>query len=226
MTRFAGDGGLKLSDVQITGGPTSQAAGAADNVSLADSFSALEKRKPRYDQFAADWISNRANEENAATNAEASIVQAGMQAEADVYTAKAQAEAEKDAAQANANASKTASTIGGIATVATAALGLFSDEETKHTINKIDDALSTLRQLKPVTFYYKEEYSAYPERMHHGFIAQEFQKVVPDATYFDEINEKLCIDTTDLIALLVRANQQLETRVARLEAKQALAGVK
>ena len=62
--------------------------------------------------------------------------------------------------------------------------------------------------------------------MHYGFIAQDYQKVMPDATYFDESIGKLCIDPSELIALLVRANQQLEARLARLEAKQALAGVK
>jgi hypothetical protein len=61
--------------------------------------------------------------------------------------------------------------------------------------------------------------------MHHGFIAQEYQKVMPDATYYDETIGKLCIDTGDLIALLVRANQQLETRLTYLEAKQALQAV-
>ena len=65
-----------------------------------------------------------------------------------------------------------------------------------------------------------------PERMHHGFIAQEYEKVMPDATYYDGEYEKLCIDTVDLIALLVRGIQQLETRVARMEAANALAGVK
>ena len=49
---------------------------------------------------------------------------------------------------------------------------------------------------------------------------------MPDATYFDESTGKLCIDTIELIALLVRGIQQLETRVTRMEAKQALAGVK
>jgi hypothetical protein len=48
---------------------------------------------------------------------------------------------------------------------------------------------------------------------------------MPDATYFDEAIGKMCIDTNELIALLVRANQQLESRVVRLEAKQALAAV-
>ena len=76
-----------------------------------------------------------------------------------------------------------------------------------------------------MSFFYKEEFSATPERMHYGFIAQEYQKVMPDATYYDESIGKLCIDTSELIALLVRANQQLQARVSRLEAKQALAAV-
>ena len=113
-----------------------------------------------------------------------------------------------------------------IGSIAGAALPLMlSDEDTKHTVDKIEDALETLRNLRPVTFYYKEEYSASPHRLHHGFIAQEYQKYMPDATYFDESIGKLCIDTNELIALLVRANQQLETRITRIEAKQALRAV-
>ena len=102
---------------------------------------------------------------------------------------------------------------------------MFSDETTKNTIEKIDDALGMLRELKPVTYYYNEEYSSSPERLHHGFIAQDYQKVMPDATYLDESTGKLCIDTTELISLLVRGIQQLETRVARMEAANALVGV-
>ena len=41
------------------------------------------------------------------------------------------------------------SAIGGIAS---AAIGL-SDETTKHTIERIEDACSILRQLNPVSFY-------------------------------------------------------------------------
>jgi hypothetical protein len=48
---------------------------------------------------------------------------------------------------------------------------------------------------------------------------------MPDATYVDSFTGKLCIDTGDLIGLLVRANQQLESRITRLEVKQALATV-
>ena len=101
-----------------------------------------------------------------------------------------------------------------------------SDIETKHTIDELEDAMSILRDLRPVTFYYKEQYSSSPERMHYGFIAQEYQKVMPDQTYFDESIGKLCIDPVELIGVLVRAVQQLETKITHLEAKAALAGVK
>ena len=101
-----------------------------------------------------------------------------------------------------------------------------SDEEMKENIENIEDALVTLRSLRPVTFNYKEEYSTDYDRVHHGFIAQEYQQVLPDATYHDPTIDKLCIDTGDLIGLLVRAVQQLETKVTRLEAKEALQGVK
>ncbi len=101
-----------------------------------------------------------------------------------------------------------------------------SDENCKNTINEIDDALTTLRKLRPVTFYYNEEYSSNPERMHRGFIAQEYKEVLPSATYYDESSDLLCIDTHELIALLVRSVQQLELKIGRLEAVNALEGVK
>jgi len=101
-----------------------------------------------------------------------------------------------------------------------------SDERCKNTIKEIDDALSTLRELRPVTFYYNEEYSSNPERMHRGFIAQEYKEVLPSATYHDETTDLLCIDTHELIALLVRSVQQLELKIGRLEAVNALEGVK
>ena len=223
--RMAQAGELDLTPIQITGG-TTNAAQAANNVSLGRNFAALEKRKPRFDQMAADWIEDIAEEENAATAARAEMYAQGTQSAADLRTSNIKAEAARDAADTSASATKKASTIGGIATVVSAGIGLLSDESTKHTVDEIDNALETLRNLRPVTFFYKEEYSASPERMHHGFIAQEYKKVMPDATYYDESIGKLCIDTGELIALLVRANQQLESRITRIEAANALVGVK
>jgi len=210
MTRFAG----KFSPMELkSGGVGSNAGDAADAVSIANVFEGIRKNSPKYDQIAADGLKQRSAERQAAINAAAQVEAADLQAQATI-----------EAAEKSASASKQGSMMSTIGSIAGAAIGL-SDESTKHTVDTIDDALTTLRSLRPVTFFYKEEYSTSPERMHHGFIAQEFQKVVPDATYYDESIGKLCIDTTDLIGLLVRANQQLETRLTRLEAKQALAAV-
>ena len=127
-----------------------------------------------------------------------------------------------------ASENRKTSMLGNVFKAAGMGIGLLamSDEKTKNCVEKIDDALTILRQLNPVQFNYTEEWSVNPERVHHGFIAQEYQKVMPDATYFDESKGVMCIDTMDLIGLLVRAVQQLETKVTRLEAKQVLTGVR
>ena len=211
MTRFAG----KFSPIQLSsGGVGSNAGSAASAVSTGDTFGSIRETSPKYDQIAATAMDARSKEK-----------QAAMAAESQVVAAKVGAEAQIKAAEKSASASKTGSMFSAIGSIAGAALPLLSDESTKHTVDTIDDALETLRNLRPVTFFYKEEYSARPERMHYGFIAQEYQRVMPDATYTDEATGKLCIDTNELIGLLVRANQELETRITRLEAKQALAAV-
>ena len=154
-------------------------------------------------------------------NAEATMTQAGISAAGNVKAAEEQAEGMR----AQAGATKKAGMMSAIGGIAAAGIGLLSDEETKHTIDELEYACDILRELRPVTFFYKEEYSAHPERMHYGFIAQEYQKVMPDATYVDGATNKLCIDPIELISILVRANQELQARVTRLEAKQALVSV-
>ena len=68
------------------------------------------------------------------------------------------AEAQEKAAKAQARGSMMGSAFGAIGSIGGALIGL-SDESTKHTVERIEDAISTLRELKPVTFYYKEEFS-------------------------------------------------------------------
>ena len=200
---------------------SSNAGAAASAVSTGAIFGELRAKSPKYDEIANTAATIRANEQITGMKAEANMAQAGIQAAANVEAAKETAKG----IEAEAAATEKAGMMSAIGGIASAGIGLISDETTKENIQSIDDALATLRQLKPVTFQYKEEFSASPERVHHGFIAQEFQKVLPDATYFDESKQKYCIDITDVIGLLVRANQQLEARIARLEAKQALAAV-
>ena len=225
MARFAGsrkpsitnydDQGLKSAGYSFGG----QAAG---NVSLGSIFGGVRDASPNYDDGQLTAAGIRSQERNAVEDAKAGAVMMGIEAAKNVHIGKMEKKLyEKQASQAKKGGFMSA--IGGIAS---AALPLImSDESTKHTIDRISDALDVLRSLKPVTFYYKEEFSSSPERLHYGFIAQEYQEVMPDATYYDESIGKLCIDPNELIALLVRANQQLEVRVMRLEAKEALLAV-
>jgi len=198
---------------------------AAGMTDLAGTFGANRERAPRFDRMGANNIANRASERGAIMKAEASVHSQGLQSLANVRSAEMIADAQVEAAEKQAAAAKSGAMMSGIGSILGAGLGLLSDKTTKECIYRLDDALSTLRELKPVTFRYREEYGD-PDRMHHGFIAQDYQEVLPDATYFDEEKGKLCIDTMDLIGLLVRSVQQLETRVMFLEAQRALAGVK
>ena len=208
----------------ITGGAgTSTSLG--ESVNIGNNYGALRKSGTRFDELASTSIANRAAERATATQMEAQAHAVGLGTLAEVKSAEMIADAQKSAAKAQARGAKMGSMFGAIGSIGGALIGL-SDESTKHTVERIEDALSTLRELKPVTFYYKEEFSMTPERLHHGFIAQDYAKVMPDATYYDEELGKMCIDTSELIGLLVRSVQQLETRVARMEAAHALAGVK
>jgi hypothetical protein len=209
----------------ITGGAQSDLGAAAGTVNMGNTYGTLRKTAPRFDEISATAMAARASERSTIMKAEAQRDAQQIASDAQIKSAKIQADAAKDSARSQANGSKVGSAFSAIGTIAGAAM-MFSDSTTKNDIKPIEDALTKLRQLRPVTFHYKEEWSTSPERMHHGFIAQEYKEVVPDATYYDSDSDKLCIDTGDLIGLLVRAVQQLETKVTRLEAANALVGVK
>ena len=209
------------------GSSKSQGVGAAAGmVDVSEAFQAQRKKAPKYDQMAATNMANRANERAGIMEAEALIRGTGLQAMADIKSAEMIADAQVKAAKAQASAAGQSSAMSGIGSIIGAGLSLFSDRDTKENIERIDDALSLLRQLKPVSFNYIPEFSTSPERLHYGFIAQDYKDLMPDATYYDESTQKLCIDPVELIGLLVRSIQQLETRVQYLEATKALAEVK
>ena len=209
----------------ITGGASTDLGAAAGTVNMGNAYGSLRATAPRFDEISATAIGARADERATAMQMRASVDAQQISADAQIKAAKLQAEAAKKAASSQARGSAFGSALGAIGSIGGALIGL-SDATTKNNIQPIEDALTTLRQLRPVTFHYKEEWNSSPERMHHGFIAQEYQEVVPDATYYDSDSSKFCIDTGDLIGLLVRAVQQLETKVTRLEAANALVGVK
>ena len=203
----------------MTGG-----TGAAGQATVADSYSFLEDNKPDFSGLAEAGQARIGALNRGQMKVIHGVRDSGLKAAQQVIQAKEDAESYKDGVSDAANKSKMGSIIQAGGTLIASAV--LSDEDTKENIERIEDALSMLRNLRPVTFNYKEEYSTDYNRVHHGFIAQEYQQVLPDATYHDPTIDKLCIDTGDLIGLLVRAVQQLETKVTRLEAKEALQGVK
>ena len=225
--RFAGSGISFEPPTLASAGGSTGAAAAAGAVDIGSSFATARSKAPRFDELSAMAMQTNSAEKQTGMQAAAQVTGAGIQSFGETQAAAMQAKASIEAAKAEAEATKSSAIMSAFGGIASAGLGLIkpSDETIKTDIKPIDSALEKLRNLKPVTFHYKEEYSTSPERMHHGFIAQEFQKVLPDATYFDESIGKLAIDTGDVIGLLVRANQELEARIGMLEAKQALATV-
>lgn len=221
--RFAGSGVSFEPPTLASAGGGTGAAAAAGAVDIGNAFATARSKAPRFDELSAMAMSTNSAEKQAGIAASSQVAGTGIQAFGQNQAAAMQARATIKAAEAQAEAQKSSGMMSAIGSIAGAGLSLLSDETTKTDVERIDSALEKLRNLRPVTFRYKEEYSSNPERLHHGFIAQEFQKVLPDATYFNESIGKMCIDTGDVIGLLVRANQELEARIEMLEAKQALA---
>lgn len=218
-------GGLSFSDGfrSRSAGSMSGGAAAAGNASVAETFGALEATKPDTAGMGATAVEAESYKRRAASAADAATRKQALNSIGSVVAYDKQMTAAEKAAAKKASAATSGAFIkAGVGLLGAVAM---SDQSTKNSIEHIEDALTTLRNLRPVTFYYNEEYSSSPERLHHGFVAQEYQKVMPDATYFDESTGKMCIDTGDLIGLLVRAVQQLETKVIRMEAANALVGV-
>lgn len=94
-----------------------------------------------------------------------------------------------------------------------------SDRRLKENISKITDAISKVYKLNGVTFNFIGD-----EERHAGLIAQDVQQVLPEAVI--DMGDKLTLDYTSVIGLLVNAiNEQtmkitsLESKIAYLESK-------
>ena len=91
----------------------------------------------------------------------------------------------------------------------------FSDARLKDNITEIPDALNKLNQLKGVTYTRKDLAS---DKQYAGLIAQDVQKVLPEAVAVTE-DDIIAVDYNGVIGLLVEAIKELETKVAILEGK-------
>jgi hypothetical protein len=97
-----------------------------------------------------------------------------------------------------------------------------SDYRLKENVQPMQDALAVIAQLNPVTYTWKADGSD-----GQGFIAHELQAVVPDCVTGEkdavdaEGNPQYQgVDTSFLVATLVKAVQELTARIAALEAAQ------
>jgi hypothetical protein len=97
-----------------------------------------------------------------------------------------------------------------------------SDYRLKENVQPMQDALAVIAQLNPVTYTWKADGSD-----GQGFIAHELQAVVPDCVSGEkdavdaEGNPQYQgVDTSFLVATLVKAVQELTARIAALEAAQ------
>ena len=183
-------------------------------------YKSIEAKGTDWDQFNADFMQIEAAEDRALEGIEARTEAEKKLHEAKMYSIRRQTR--------GAETARNKGMWGNVIKAAGLGAGLLiaSDERIKNTIEEIDDACKLLKSLRPVTFYYNEEFSSSPERMHYGFIAQEYEHVMPDQTYYDESIDKLCIDTNELVAVLVRAIQQLEGRIQLLELSNTVLGAK
>jgi len=183
-------------------------------------YKSIEAKGTDWDQFNADFMQIEAAEDRALEGIAAKTEAEKELHEAKMYSIRRQTR--------GAETARNKGMWGNVIKAAGLGAGLLiaSDERIKNTIEEIDDACKLLKSLRPVTFYYNEEFSSSPERMHYGFIAQEYEHVMPDQTYYDESIDKLCIDTNELVAVLVRAIQQLEGRTQLLELSNTVLGAK
>ena len=215
---FSKSRGLDLQSQANLGTTPSGGIGTAlSSPGFADFYSSLEKKSPRYDRLAATSIANRSAERAAVTAAEADVHAMGLSSVSAVRSAEVQAEAAKAAARAEANGQMWGSAFSAIGSIGGALL--LSDASTKENVTEIEDGLSVIKKLKPKTYNYKPEWQGFSNRKHSGFIAQEYQKVIPEGTYNDEESGKLVVDLAEVIAPLVSAVQQLEARINELESK-------
>ncbi|MEI6852809.1 MAG: tail fiber domain-containing protein [Bacteroidota bacterium] len=98
-----------------------------------------------------------------------------------------------------------------------------SDARLKRDIEPMTNyGLSTVMQLKPVTYYFKADKTNHPEV---GFIAQEMLKIVPEVVFGTEgdisKNETLGLSYGNLVPVLTKAIQEQQAEIEALKAENA-----
>jgi hypothetical protein len=93
-----------------------------------------------------------------------------------------------------------------------------SDARLKTNTQPIPYGLTTLSQLRPVSYFWKDP-SVYDGRK-IGLIAQEVRKVVPEVVYGEE-SETLGVNYAELVPVLIQAIQEQQVQIEALQAEKA-----
>lgn len=97
-----------------------------------------------------------------------------------------------------------------------------SDITLKENINPLQYGVETIKNLSPVTYQLLSERNLAenngtpcPTRL--GFVAQEVQKYIPELISHMGEEQKLALEQTGIIPILVKAIQELDTRLQNIE---------
>lgn len=102
----------------------------------------------------------------------------------------------------------------------------YSDARAKTNIQSLSQSLSIINQLRPVSYNFTDnsdntKFRKGGDGKEIGLLAQEVEKILPNAVLTDPDGNKL-INYTHLIAVLINAVKDLSAQVSALEAKQQL----
>lgn len=89
----------------------------------------------------------------------------------------------------------------------------------KHDIAPMGAGLDELVRLAPKNFFYNEDVGDGGKRQQYGFLAEDVVKVLPGVTAPDENGEPQSVDMLAMVPILVKAVQELNATIKKLEAK-------
>ena len=92
-----------------------------------------------------------------------------------------------------------------------------SDESVKENVQDLTYGITELMALRPVSYEFIEGWKNYGEGRQLGFIAQELNAVMPEATFITERTGKMGYNDKDLITLLVKSVQDLKNEIVDIK---------
>ena len=104
-------------------------------------------------------------------------------------------------------------------------LSYVSDKNLKKNIECLNTCLDSVLLLKPCTFHYNT--SSDDSKLNYGFIAQDVQEIYPDIISTININDEkyLGLSITDIIPILTKAIQELNTKIEILSSALSERGI-